>query len=498
MIRDEIESEHLDPTTEISLETVKERSVRGIVVLTGRTFFLQILGVVAVGFLAIYLGPYEWGVFAILNAVINFLNYFSDIGLAAALIQKKEHPSDIDLKTTFFVQETLVLVIIGIILALTPFFTKQYNLNTDGVWLLYALAFSFLLSSFKSIPSVLLERKLEFVKLTFPQILEQVVYYVVLVVFAVKGFGIKSFTFAVVIRDVVGVITIYWLQPWKPGFAFSRKTLSGLFKFGIPYQVNTLLAAIKDDGMTLVLGSILGPVGIGFLAFAQKFARYPLTFFMDTVTRVTFPAFSRLQEDKKHLERSVTRSIFFICFLVFPSLIGLVILAPIVIHAIPKYLKWQPAMLTLALVSINFAFAAATTQLTNLLNAIGKIRITFYLMIMWTVLTWTFLPFLSVRFGYNGAAAGYALVGASSLVAIYIAKRHVNFSFVDSTVKPLFGAGLMGMILLILRGFLPQTIYSLALMTLIGSLVYGAVMLAMVGVSLLEDAKKSFKAIFNR
>lgn len=102
---DEIEREHLDPTTEISLETVKERSVRGVVVLTGRTFFLQILGVVAVGFLAAYLGPFEWGVFAILNAVINFLNYFSDVGLAAALVQKKENPSDTDLKTTFFVQE---------------------------------------------------------------------------------------------------------------------------------------------------------------------------------------------------------------------------------------------------------------------------------------------------------------------------------------------------------------------------------------------------------
>src|SRR5258708_15751268 len=42
-------------------------------------------------------------------------------------------------------------------------------------------------------------------------------------------------------------IAIYIMQPWKPGIAFSRKTLSGLFKFGIPYQINTFLAALKDD-----------------------------------------------------------------------------------------------------------------------------------------------------------------------------------------------------------------------------------------------------------
>ena len=495
---DEVRQEHLDPTSEISLETVKERSVRGIVVLTGRTFFLQILGVVAVGFLAFYLGPFEWGVFAILNAVINFLNYFSDVGLAAALIQKKEHPSDVDLKTTFLVQETLVLAIIGIVILLKPFFVQKYSLGSDGVVLLYALAFSFLLSSFKSIPSVLLERKLEFVKLTFPQILEQVIYYVVLVIFAVKGFGIKSFTIAVITRDVVGVAAIYIVQPWRPGFAFSRKTLSGLFKFGIPYQINTFLAALKDDGMTLVLGSILGPIGIGYLAFAQKFARYPLTFFMDTVTRVTFPAFSRMQETKEHLERSVTRSIFFICLLVFPSLIALVILAPVIIQVFPQYGKWGPAMLTLALVSVNFGFAAATTQLTNLLNAIGKIKITFYLMIMWTVLTWTLLPYLSIKFGFNGAALGYALVGASSVVAILVAKRYVNFSVYDSIVKPLIGASLMGVVIFVLKGVLQPSLYSIGLISFVGLVTYAVLMVAIIGVSLIEDAKKSFKTIINK
>ncbi len=487
--------EHLDPTTEVSLETVKERSVRGVVVLTGRTFILQILGVVATIFLGAFLGPLEWGVFAILNAIINFLNYFSDVGLAAALIQKKEHPTETDLKTTFLVQEILVFVIIAIILSLTPYFSHKYSLSHDGVILLYALTFSFLLSSFKSIPSILLERKLEFVKLIFPQILEQVLYYVILVIFAARGYGIKSFTVAVIARDIIGVVAIYIMQPWRPGFSFSKNTLKGLFKFGIPYQINTFLAAFKDDGMTLVLGGILGPVGIGYLAFAQKFARYPLTFFMDTVTRVTFPAFSRMQDSKDHLERSVTRSIFFICFLVFPSLVGIVVLAPILLQVIPKYTKWTPALIALGFISVNYAFAAATTQLTNLLNAIGKIKITFYLMIFWTLITWLLLPFLAIKYGLNGAAAGYALVNLVSIGAIVIAKKYVNFSITESMTKPLMGAGLMGFCLIFIKRFLPISFYSILILILCGSIVYLFSMVSMIGVSLLYDAKRSFKTI---
>jgi O-antigen/teichoic acid export membrane protein len=405
-----MENEHLEPTGEINIETVKSRTVKGVVVLTGRTFLLQIISLIAQLFLFAYLGRYEFGVFAIVSAIINFLVYFSDIGLAAALVQKKEQPTDKDLKTTFLVQQILVLAIISVIFILTPFFISKYSLNHEGQILLYALSFSFFLSSLKSIPSVLLERKLEFVKLVFPQILEQLVYNVVLVILAMKGFGLTSFTIAVVARGLIGLAAIYIVQPWKPGIAFSKNTLLGLFKFGIPYQINTFLATIKDDGITLILGGILGPVGVGILSFAQKIARLPLTFFMDTVTRVTFPAFSRMQDAPNHLERSVTRSIFFICLFVFPSLIGIVILAPILVSVVPRYNQWIPALIPLIFISINFLFAAATTQLTNMLNAIGKIKITFYLMIMWTTLSWIFIPLLSVKFGVIGASLGYSLV----------------------------------------------------------------------------------------
>lgn len=490
--------EHLEPTAEISLETVKKRSVRGVVVLTGRTFLLQVIALVAQLFLFAYLGKYEFGVFAIVSAIVNFLVYFSDIGLAAALIQKKEKPTNTDLKTTFVVQQTLVIVLIILVFVLSPFFVQRYSLTHDGQILLYALAFSLLFSSLKSIPSVLLERRLEFVKLVFPQILEQVIYNVALVVFAMNGFGLKSFTIAVLARGVVGLITIYILQPWKPGFAFSRSTLSGLFKFGVPYQLNTFLATFKDDGMTLILGGILGPIGVGVLAFAQKIARVPLTFFMDTVTRVTFPAFSRLQGAKAELERSVTRSIFFICLLVFPSLVGIVTLAPILVSVIPRYNQWTPALIPLIFVSINFMFAAATTQLTNLLNAIGRIKNTFYLMIMWTALTWVFVPFLAYKFGVLGASIGYSLVGASSIIAILITKRFVNFSISDSMLKPGVGAIIMGAALVIAKPFFSLSIASLVTLAVLGLIVYASAMLGIVGASLIEDAKKSFRTLLGR
>jgi PST family polysaccharide transporter/lipopolysaccharide exporter len=354
------------------------------------------------------------------------------------------------------------------------------------------------MSSLKTIPSVLLERELAFGKLVIPQLLENLVYNITAVFFAWKGLGVRAFTYAVLARGVVGLFSMYLLKPWMPGFAFSKKSLKKLLSFGVPYQANTLLATLKDDGMTAVLGGILGPAGVGLLGWAQKWGQAPLRFFMDHIIKVTFPAFARMQDEKDHLKRSLTRSIFFICFLVFPSVVGLILVAPLLTKIIPRYEKWEPALLPLTIIGINTLFASVTTQLTNLLNSIGKIKITFKLMIMWTVLTWLFVPGLAYLYGVTGAATGYAIVSSSSVIAIYIARKYVKFSLKDSVVWPALSAALMGVIVFLVRSVLPVKLTSVWVLIGVGALTYAVSIYLFVGSSLIVDAKKSFRAFISK
>jgi O-antigen/teichoic acid export membrane protein len=265
--------------------------------------------------LTVFLSPSEFGVFWIVSAIVNFLAYFSDVGLAAALIQKKDEITPDDLKTTFTVQQFLVVTLLLVLLLLTPLFQKFFFVSGEGKLLLYALGFSLLLSSLKTIPSVLMERNLEFPKLVIPQVLENIVYNITAVFLAWQGYGIQSFTYAVLVRGIVGLIAIYILKPWKPALALNKGSLRKLLTFGVPYQINTFLATIKDDGMTVFLGRILGSSGLGLLGWAQKWAYTPLRLFLDHVLKVTFPAFSRMQDEKEHLE--VLPDHFLVCFTVF-------------------------------------------------------------------------------------------------------------------------------------------------------------------------------------
>ncbi len=490
-------SSDIGPNIEVSLETVKSKAIKGVVALTGRALVLRVISFIAQGLLWAFLEPEHFGAFLLVSATVNFLSYFADIGLGAALIQKKERPNEIDLRTVFTVQEVLVILISIILLLFSPVLVKTHSLSKEGVYLLYALVGAFFLASLKNIPSIILERKLEFGKFIIPQIVEDLVYNVLVVYLAWRGYGLSSFTWSVLARGVVGVVAIYILQPWKPGVALSIKSLKSLLGFGIPYQLNNFLATVKDDGLTIVMGGILGQAGLGILGVAQRASQYPLRFFMDTVTKVTFPAFSRMQDDQNQLAQSLSRSVFFICSLVFPSLVGLFVLFPSIIKVIPKYQKWEPAYLPLLFFSANAAIASFTTQFTNTLNAIGKIKLTFKLMVMWTLLSWLFIPSMGIRFGFVGASFGHFLVSSSSIVAYFYLIKFVKPDILYSLGKPFLASLFMGLFLYLMQSFFENmNLFRLFLMVFSGIIVYGIGLYLLTGKVLIEDVKKTFQNVF--
>ncbi len=488
-----MEEQSLDEAIELNLDTVKKRAVRGVAILTGRGFLLNAITTASQLLLLAFLDPQEIGVFYIVSAFVYFLMYFSDVGLAAALIQKKQKLSDLELKTTFTIQQGLVIVLISTLFLLSPFVVKVYSLSAEGRYLLYALGISLFLSSLKSIPSVLLERKLEFGKFVLPEILENLFYNVSLVYFAYSGLGLRSFTYAVLIRGVVGLITIYILEPWVPGLAFSKNALKGLLKFGIPYQVNSFISVLKDQGIILLLGGILSQTAIGFLGTAMRLTQIPLRLFMDNVTKVSFPAFSRMQDNKVELARVVTRSIMFITFLVYPALVGFILLVPDLMIVLPKYQKWAPAIPLMWFMAINVIFAAYATQISNMLTAIGRVKTTIKITVMYTVLTIILVPIMAIKWSVLGASIGYALVGSSSIVALWVGKKYVDFSILKAAT-PFVPAIGMGVYLFVLGRILPVNWFNFVFLVGSGGIFYLIFSYLIIGKSLIYDAKKIIKS----
>jgi len=460
---------------EIDIATIKKKSLSGIVALTSQTFLLQVVAFGATVLLTIFLTPSIFGIFYVVSAIIAFLSYFSDIGLAAALIQKKEALTHEDLVTTFTIQQTLVLSMSILAFFLAPTIGHFYKLDASGIMLLRALVISFFCSSLKTIPSVLLERKLEFKKLIIPEIVETFVFYFIAVVLAWRGMGIVSFTWAVLVRGIVGLIVMYSISPWPVSFGISRDVAKRLLKFGVPFQMNSFLALLKDDLMTVFLGKVLPFAQVGYIGWAKKWAEVPLRLIMDSVIRVTFPTFSRLQHSKELLGKAIEQTIFGLSLAIFPISVGLLFFVEPAVKLIPKYGKWEPALFSFALFILSSALAGFSTPLTNALNAVGRIKITMILMIFWTIATWILTVIFIHFFGFNGFAIALCILSFSLVIVIQLTRKIAKFSFIEYMKWPLIGALLQAALYIIARGNAPYNIPRLILVAVSGVILYTAI-----------------------
>jgi O-antigen/teichoic acid export membrane protein len=452
---------------------IKGKLISGVFALTSRTFILQIIAIVSTGILTYLLSPSAFGVFTVVSAVISFLTYFSDIGFAAALIQKKEEPTREELVTVFTIQTLMVGGVVLLALAGSHYIIEFYKLETEGQVLFDALLISFFISSLKTIPSVLLERKLDFKLLVVPQIFETLVFYIIAIVAAYMGKGIESYAWAALARGVIGLILIYIISPWRISFGFSKNAAKHLLKFGVPFQLNSFLALVKDDLMTIFLGKILPFSQVGYIGWAKKWAEAPLRLIMDNIIRVTFPAYSRLQSDKKLLASAIEKSMFFLALFTFPATILMISIVHPLIDLIPKYGKWQPALIAFYFFAVSTLFSTFSSPIINALNAVGKIRSTLIMMIVWTILTWTLIPALVFKVGFTGVAVAAFFISFTGVIPVIMLRKILYINILPPIIRP-FQFSIVMAIIILIGAYFATSLPIFAGVVVIAGLVYVA------------------------
>lgn len=455
----------------LSIKTISKRAVSGILSLTFRKVTLQVISFITINLiLARILSVSTLGIFNIATAIISFFGFFSDIGLAAAIIQKKSKVTEQDLQTTFTIQQLIMLILLIMIWLTAPLLSDFYGLEESGMWLIRALGVSFFITSFKVIPSVLLERQLKFNPLVAVEILETLFFNILLVALVIYKFDLMAFAIAAVVRAIVGVIAIYIFAPWRIGFSFSKEAAKVLLQFGIPYQLNSLLALLKDRLVPLLIARIIGSAGVGYVTWSQNLAFLPLEI-MNIIIRITFPTYARLQDDKKVLKIALEKSLFITTLFLYPLLFGLLALAPsLVDHVVSK--KWEPALPALYLFAFSTFWATLSTTFTNALNAIGKINVTLKLMIFWTILTWILTPIFTLKFGFIGVAISSASISFTSVLTIIAVRKFVQVAILENIWQPLVASILMSVAIFYFAQILVTDVLTLFLVIILGGIIY--------------------------
>src|SRR5688572_27229259 len=314
-------------------DTLQQRTARGAVLASGLTIFQRLVTIPASIVLARVLDPADFGIYAIVAFIAAFFSTFSNIGFGAALIQQREQPSRLDLTTAFTAQLALVSTFVTVGFFLAEPIVDFYDMRPDGVWLIRVLLLSLPIMLLRTIPALLLEREMLYGRLGIIEAAETLSFYATAAIMALLQFGVWSFIWATVARALVGATLALILSPWRPGLGFSRDAAARLIGFGLPFQLREIFTLLKDSITPTLLGLLAGATAVGYVNWAAGLAMIP-TMLVGSLWRVTFPAFSRAQDDPHLLNTMVARSLRLVAIAFFPLTFLLIGAAPQIIEHI--------------------------------------------------------------------------------------------------------------------------------------------------------------------
>lgn len=457
------------------LQAVKQKALRGVFTLTFRRLLLKVIDTVGIIYLARMLSQESFGIFAIISFVVfTFLSFFSDVGLGAALIQKNKIRTE-DLQTTFTVQQILVTILLVIAWFAAIPLSNFYQLGEQGIWLIRMLSVSLFITSFKTIPSIMLERDLRFELLVIPEVIETIAYNTIAVIMASMGYGVWSLVIAVVCRTVLGAIALSFVKPWPIGYKLDKASIHDLLHFGVPYQLNSVLALLKDNLAPTLIAVWYGPAAVAYVNLAQNISSRPLEL-STIVSRITFPTYSRIQGDTIRLKSWIEKSIHLMAVLYFPAIIGLLVtVQPILLYLYAdKSDKWLPAATTLIFFLLAAVPVFITTTYTNALYALGRPKVVLKLMVLYTTLTWLLGVPLIRWFGYVGIAQTVAIITYLTIpLVIREINKIVRLDTWEMIKRPLVSSLIMGILAYFGVTLFVTSLMTLILLILVSAIIYG-------------------------
>jgi len=372
---------------------------------------IQTWGTQAISFfvflaLARLLGPEAFGLVALASVSAAFAQIFLDQGFGDAIVQRAELERE-HLDTAFWTGiVTGGLLTVGGIAAsgLVAQFFHEPQLAPIVGW----LSLSFLFGALSSVQQAILRRQLAFKSLAVRSFAATIVGGVVAVSMAFLGFGVWSLVTKSLVTGLVGVVVLWQVSDWRPGFNLSKKHFKDLFAFGLNIVGSNFVDFFNRRSDDFLIGYFLGPTALGYYTLAYNLLLVMTSILTSVPNTVAFPAFSRLQNEPGRMRRTFYEAMQLTTMIAFPAFLGMSVLAPEVVLALygPEWTPSVPVVQILAFVGILHSVQYFHG---NVVKAAGKPSWRFGILLLLAIFNVTGFA-LAVRWGIVAVAAAYLIV----------------------------------------------------------------------------------------
>ncbi len=403
---------------EVDILSVKQRAMKGMAILTLREVLMKGIAFIGQLLLVRLLLPEYFGVFTIISFIINVADIITDLGLTMALIQKKDTPTKKQIATVYYFKLLLSLSVFLLLIFLSRYLPLFYQqLTAQHIVMLQVCLLILLIKPLRTTHVALLERDLQYKKVSSIDLFGMVFYYLSAILFAYLHFGVWSFIIALIIKELIEALVALYYVRWFPDFAFSLSSIKAMTKIGVYFQTGSIFSFIHQSTIPVIAGIKTSTRDVGLLDWSANVASIPRSL-SENVGRVSFSSFSRIQEDKFLIAKTIEKSFNYLTVISFFFILVTLGFG----HDIVKYIltdKWLPAVPALYWYIGGTFFLNGTASLGHGILAMGKSKALFLLSLFIIPGEWLLSYLLLLKYGYVGIAMG-SFFGLAAMFFSYL------------------------------------------------------------------------------
>ncbi len=401
--------------------------------------------------LARLLFPEDYGIVGMATVFISFVTVFNDLGIGAALIQKKEKELTEDhFHTAFWTSVVFsILLYLAVAFGIGNFAVWFYEKEILGK-LIPVLALGILATPINIIHKSQLKRGLKFKKLAYIDNAANIFSGFLALGLAFYGAGVWALIFNSVSTIVVAIPLYFMATKWKPKWKWDKNCFNDIFGFGVYTTFTGFFNKFKDQIDYILIGKLLGAAPLGIYSFAFIIINTFRSQLTGIIGKVMYPIYAQLQEEPELLVKNFLKVVKYNTYIVYPVMFYLIVFAEELVPALFGE-KWNDSIIIIQILSVAVIIQMLTNSDTVLLRAYGKARLELKIQMIKSIVFYApFITLGTIYYGINGSAIGFGIGKTLDVIySIIILNKIFEISLIEllKAVSNAFITGILSSII---------------------------------------------------
>ncbi|MFI3304088.1 MAG: lipopolysaccharide biosynthesis protein [Rikenellaceae bacterium] len=366
--------------------------------------------------------PADYGMIAMLTIFFALSTALIDSGMSQALIQRQNR-SDADLTTALVFNMAVAVVIYGILYICAPFIAQFYN-TPELCWVSRIYLLVLVINSLGVVQQALITIELNFKQQAIASFTGIVCGGGVALTMAHRGYGVWSLVAQQITSDTIRTSILWIISKWRPTNKFSWQSFKELANFGSKIVASGLLHVLYVNLYPLIIGRHFAPSQLGLFNRATTIGALPSSNISTIVDRALYPILCSKQGDCNDAVNTLHKYLGVVCFAVFPTMVGLSILAkPTVMILLGE--RWLGVVPLLQIIAIAYMWDPIMKFMGSIIKSQGDSSSYLRAEVLKKISGVTIL-FTTIPFGIEVMAGGLILYAICDMAIVILFARRCD------------------------------------------------------------------------